>query len=126
MPDRTLHILIIDDNEDILMMLGTMLKMKGYQVTKKDSAHDLVDFLSVTKPDIIMMDMLLSGSDGREVCKELKSHHDLAAIPLIMISAHPSARRECQEAGADHFLEKPFEMKDVFEAIENMAGRIRN
>ena len=113
------HILIIEDNEDIMNMLTVMLQMKGYKVSNKLNYFEIESSIKELAPDAILMDMLLSGFDGREICKLLKTHHDgLAKIPVIMISAHPNARKECLEAGADYFLEKPFDMEVFFKVIE--------
>ena len=111
--------MVIDDNEDILYMLQAMLKIKGYKVSIKMTMDDLEPAISQLSPDIILMDMLLSGADGREVCRKLKANPFFAAIPIIMISAHPEAKIKCMEAGADFFLEKPFEMSEIFEAVSN-------
>ncbi|MES2774000.1 MAG: response regulator [Bacteroidota bacterium] len=127
MPEHSAHLLIIDDNEDILFMLQTMLQMKGYKVSVKNNMEQLYEYIERVHPDLILMDMLLSGADGREVCKYLKSDGLLASIPVIMISAHPNAEKECLEAGANYFLGKPFEMIDlsatVAAAIEGASKR---
>lgn len=112
------HILVIDDNEDILHMLKAMLQMKGYKVSLQLSALAVEEEIKKQNPDMIIMDMLLSGSDGREVCKILKQNDDFSKIPLLMISAHPSARQDCLAAGADFFLEKPFDMNELFSKID--------
>ena len=116
MPENT-KILIIDDNDDIVIMLEAMLKMKGYQVAARTNTVDLHSHLREYKPEIVLMDMLLSGSDGREVCRELKANPEFSDISLIMISAHPSAKEECLDAGSDYFLAKPFEMKDLYAKV---------
>jgi CheY-like chemotaxis protein len=111
--------MVIDDNEDILFMLQAMLRIKGYKVSIKVNMDDLEQTISELSPDIILMDMLLSGADGREVCRKLKADPIFAAIPVIMISAHPEAKEKCFEAGANFFLEKPFEMSEIFEVVSN-------
>ncbi|MEO7313188.1 MAG: response regulator [Chitinophagaceae bacterium] len=117
MPDQTNHILIIDDNEDILFMLQTMLQIKGYSVTIKKNMDNLPEYSAALSPGVIIMDMLLSGADGREVCRALKADTTLARIPVVMISAHPNAREECLAAGANYFIYKPFEMMDLFNTV---------
>lgn len=112
------HILVIDDNEDILFMLKAMLEMKGYRITPKDSPDNVELFIETASPDLILMDMLLSGADGREVCKKIKMNKAIAHIPVIMISALPDANISCLEAGTDYFLGKPFEMSDLFDIVE--------
>jgi CheY-like chemotaxis protein len=110
--------MVIDDNEDILFMLQAMLKIKGYKVSVKMNMDNLERTISELLPDIILMDMLLSGADGREVCRKLKGNPAFSGIPIIMISAHPEAKQQCLAAGADYFLEKPFEMNEIFGAVE--------
>ncbi|MEI9806787.1 MAG: response regulator [Bacteroidota bacterium] len=116
------HILVIDDNEDILVMIETLLKFNGYKVTIRSNVENIESFIKELSPDAILMDMLLSGADGREVCKQLKSNTAFSHIPVIMISAHPLARAECLKAGANYFLEKPFEMQDLFEVIHDAVS----
>ena len=117
---RVKHILIVDDNKDLLLMLGTLLKTKGYQVSTKEDTNDIEGVIRNIMPDIIMMDMLLSGADGREICKSVKADPALASIPLLMLSAYPQAVKDCMEAGADGFIEKPFDMKHLLQTIADL------
>lgn len=114
------HILVIDDNEDILFMLDAMLKLKGYKVSIKKNIENLEIFMKQLAPDVILMDMFLLGGDGREVCKWLKANVTFSKIPVIMISANVYAEAECLEAGADYFLGKPFEMNDLYKAVSGV------
>lgn len=117
MPVEQSHILIIDDNEDILSMLKIMLELEGYRISIKENAIEIITFIGEISPDVILMDMLLSGADGREICKQLKAVSLFSKIPVIMISAHSEAKIECMEAGAEYFLEKPFDMNELFNTI---------
>jgi DNA-binding response OmpR family regulator len=112
------HILVIDDNQDILLMLKAMLSIKGYQVSVRDNITELQSSIKELKPDIILMDMLLSGADGRDVCRELRKNTAFAHIPIVMISAHSHVQEECIEAGADYFMEKPFDMNSLIKIVE--------
>lgn len=114
---KQLHLLVIDDNEDILFMLQAMLQHKGYKVSIKENTNDIEMYIKEISPDIILMDMLLSGADGREICRHIKSIDSFSPIPIIMLSAHPQARTECLAAGANYFLEKPFEMEELFQVV---------
>lgn len=64
-------------------------------------------------PDLIILDVLLSGKDGRELVKHLKRQEETKHIPVMMLSAHPSAKESVREAGAQDFVAKPFDI-DVF------------
>ena len=90
----------------------------------KENTIELEAAIDKAAPDVLLMDMLLSGSDGREICRRLKSNPGYAKIPLIMISAHPQARTECLEAGADLFLAKPFEMTDLFDTVTAALAKV--
>lgn len=122
--DGQSHVLIIDDNEDILSMLQAMLEHKGYKTSILGNTHELMQTVKNLLPDIILMDKLLSGSDGCEFCKQLKADPGSALIPVIMISAHPQAKIECLAAGADFFIEKPFEMDHLLQTIANAVNEI--
>lgn len=99
------------------MMLEALLKTKGYRVSLKEDVNSIGEFLNEVQPDIILMDMLLSGADGREICKKIKADSTLAEIPLVMLSAYPQAEGDCLAAGANGFIEKPFDMKHLLDTL---------
>lgn len=103
-------VLIVDDDPDIVLVLRAMLEDAGYTAITIDTARDLMAVLERHTPDLILLDMLLSGHDGREIVTQLKARPDTGHIPILMLSAHPTAERESRSAGADDFLAKPFEM----------------
>ena len=113
----TNHLLLIDDNEDILFMLKAMFQFKGYRVSVKDDTDALESFIQDIQPDVILMDMLLSGANGCELCKQVKANPVIAHIPVIMMSAMPNAGITCKEAGAEYFIEKPFEMDSMLQVV---------
>lgn len=117
------RILVIDDNEDISNMTKIMLEMKDYTVSVKTNTIFIEDYIKEFLPDLIIMDMLLSGTDGREVCRSLKSSSDLGHLSILMMSAHPHARQGCLEAGADYFLEKPFDIQGFYQAVEKVLSK---
>lgn len=114
------QVLMIDDNADLLMMLTAVLKTKGYAITVSESADNVIDLIREVKPDIILMDMLLSGADGREICRSIKADPSTATVPLVMLSAYPQAITDCLAAGADAFIEKPFDMKVLLDTLSKL------
>ncbi|HLX40864.1 MAG TPA: response regulator [Ktedonobacteraceae bacterium] len=112
-------ILVVDDDPDILDALKFGLEDAGYDVAtteKGEYAENLRD-TNGGLPDVIILDVLLSGKDGRLICKKLKSQDTTKHIPIIMISAHPNARQSVQLVGADDFLAKPFDLDELFEMV---------
>ena len=128
MRNEQYHILIVDDNEDILTMLKMMLEHNGYKISILDNTNNITALIVSLKPDLILMDKLLSGSDGCEVCKHLKTEEQIKHIPVVMLSAHAHAREECLQAGADFFLEKPFDMDNLLHVVAKASrnGQVKN
>lgn len=117
MQSRQQKILVVDDEPDILEFLQELLVQEGYAVTTTDNAECLENLHNGNLPDLILMDVLLSGKDGRELVKYLKSQKETGHIPVIMFSAHPGAEETAQAAGADDFVAKPFEMDEILMKI---------
>jgi DNA-binding response OmpR family regulator len=114
------RMLIIDDDIDILEALEALLSMEGFSV-KISSTTDVFKKINDSyQPDMIIMDVMLSGKDGRNVVKDLKRHSLTKDIPVIMISAHPTVRASTLKAGADDFLAKPFESRDLVSKVNNL------
>ncbi|PKA82433.1 two-component system alkaline phosphatase synthesis response regulator PhoP [Ulvibacter sp. MAR_2010_11] len=117
MTNQTTQILIIEDSENILSLLELMLDLQGWKISGRDNVDNIIEALTTNKPDLILMDMLLSGANGCDACKLIKMTPATRHIPVIMMSAHPSGQLDCIGAGADFFIPKPFEMNDLIEAI---------
>ena len=111
-------ILIVEDDSAIAEFLQDLLELEGYTVATTEKAEYVEKLLSGDLPDRILLDVLLSGKDCREIVKQLKSQDETKHIPVIMFSAHPSAEKTAREAGADDFIAKPFEVDELLEMLE--------
>ena len=119
MEQQAKKILVVDDDPDILDALRFILEDVGYEVKtteKGEYAENLRD-TNGGLPDVIILDVLLSGKDGRLICQKLKSQEDTKLIPIIMISAHPNAKQSVKAVGADDFIAKPFDMDELLAKI---------
>jgi DNA-binding response OmpR family regulator len=115
-------ILIIDDDPDILDAVQITLETEGYNsdiTTKGDETYKKIDAYN---PDLIILDVLLSGNDGRTICKNLKKNEKTKKIPIIMISAHPTAKDSTKECGADSFIAKPFSITTLLDEVKKYIG----
>jgi DNA-binding response OmpR family regulator len=115
-------VLVIDDDRDILEAVQMILDSGGYDsdvTTKGDETYIKID---TYQPDLIILDVLLSGNDGRTICKNLKSDAATKKIPIIMISAHPTAKDSTKECGADSFVAKPFSVVELLAEVKNYIG----
>ncbi len=102
------RLLVVDDEPDILEFLQVILEEEGYEVVTSEKGEYLEQLHNGGLPHLMLVDVLLSGKDGREIVKYLKSQEETKAIPIIMFSAHPNAEETARQAGADDFLAKPF------------------
>ena len=110
MQSKQKNLLVVDDEEDILEFLKVILEEEGYTVITTDKDDYLEKLHDESLPDLILLDLLLSGKDGREIVAYLKTQENTKHIPVIMFSAHPNAQAMTKNAGADDFVAKPFEI----------------
>ncbi len=114
-------ILIADDDPGIGDMLQMMLEEAGYDVEIQEDGH-AVQQMQRPFPDLLFLDIRLSGTDGRSICRYLKSQETTHTLPIILLSADKSIRKIAKEAGADGFLAKPFEMDEMLALVATYLG----
>lgn len=112
-------LLIIDDDEDISAMLFLLLR-KDYEVAVVTKSEDIFPKIKGFQPDIILLDVYLTGYDGRVICKQLKFHPDSKHIPVIMVSAHDDVSETVEQYGANDFIQKPFDADSLLSKINNL------
>jgi DNA-binding response OmpR family regulator len=113
-------IFVADDDEDIVQILSLMLQTKGYQVQTSRDASEILSFQSDNLPDLVLLDIWMSGVDGRDICSQLKSNVLTSQIPVLFISANSNIRDITRDSNADGYIAKPFEMNDMLETVEQM------
>lgn len=118
-----IDILLLDDEPDLSMMMETILKHAGYTVKRCSKADHFQEALKAVDPTLVIMDMMLAGIDGKDLCRELKTNTNTNHIKILMISGHPDADERCRDAGADDFLSKPFDMDQFTEKIASFIKR---
>ncbi len=115
--EKTKRIMIADDDPAILDAIGIILEYKGYQVLQALNGEGLIE-MENEFPDLLLLDIWMSGIDGRDICKKLKTTETTSKIPIVLISAGKDIEQSAREAGADDFLAKPFEIDELFKMIE--------
>lgn len=118
-------ILVIDDEKDILDLVEYNLKQEGYKVSCVMTGEEALDAASSFNPDLIILDLMLPGLDGFEVCKILKRDEDTQEIPIIMLTAKGEDVDVVTglELGADDYITKPFEAEELVLRINNILRR---
>jgi DNA-binding response OmpR family regulator len=115
-------ILVVDDDEAILEAFQLTLESWDYSVKTASKYDDIIKVLDNDKPDLIILDVLLSGQDGRDICRKLKENEKYRKTPIIMVSAHPDAKENSLDAGADDFLPKPFDIDVLLKKIKKFVS----
>jgi len=118
-------ILIVEDEKDIVKMLDYNLKKEGYKILVAHDGEDALDTANAKHPDLILLDLMLPGVDGLEVCKQLKLERKTASIPVIMLTAktQESDKVVGLELGADDYVTKPFSPRELIARIKAVLRR---
>ena len=118
------HILVVDDDEGIRTLVKKYLNENSYLVTTANSAEDAFEKIQIIKFDLILLDIMMPGKSGLEFIKENKKRLD---TPVILITAKGEAdeRVEGLEVGADDYLPKPFEPKELILRIQNIVRKTK-
>ena len=116
------QIFIVDDDEAILDVIKIILDENGFRTTVISSANDLFKKLKTVIPDLIFLDIWLSGTDGIEISRKLKTSPKYKKIPVIMISANNQGEEIAKKSGSDGFLAKPFEIDDLIKKVKNLIN----
>jgi DNA-binding response OmpR family regulator len=114
------RVLIVDDDLDILQICTIVLKRKGYAVSTLNNSNQIIENVRVYKPDVIIMDNWIPGPGGIESTRMLKNETELQSIPVIFFSANSNVSQLAEEAKADYYLQKPFDIGEL-EGIVNQA-----
>ncbi len=118
-------ILIVEDEKDIVKMLEYNLKKEGFKTLSVRNGEDAVKITTKECPDLIILDLMLPGMDGLEVCKALKGDTKTALIPIIMLTAksQESDKVVGLELGADDYMTKPFSPRELIARIKAVLRR---
>lgn len=109
-------ILVADDDPAIVESVQMLLEDEGYNVETTVNGSTVTD-AKAEQPHLILLDIWMSGQDGRAICRRLKAAELTKGIPVIMISANRDAAHLARESGADDFIAKPFDADHLLETI---------
>jgi len=120
-------ILIVDDEKDIVKMLDYNLKKEGFRTISASDGEGALDAAVREHPDLIVLDLMLPGIDGLEVCKTLKKEGKTASIPIIMLTAKTQETEKIVglELGADDYITKPFSPRELIARIKAVLRRVK-
>ncbi|HEX2397638.1 MAG TPA: response regulator transcription factor [Solirubrobacteraceae bacterium] len=122
MSDLGQHILVVDDEPQIVRALKVILRAEGYQVSEAATKSEALDAVSVRPPDAVVLDLLLPDGSGVEVCEEVRRWSD---IPIIVLSAVGDEREKVRalDVGADDYVTKPFSTEELMARLRAVLRR---
>ncbi|HVE79067.1 MAG TPA: response regulator [Gemmatimonadaceae bacterium] len=121
-------ILVVDDNQDNTEIVRQYLETKGYPVTAAHDGDEALAVFETLRPAIVLLDVMMPGRDGWEVCRIMKQHPELGrAVRVVMVTALDDLedKREALQSGADDYLEKPFDLPQLLAAVQRNLAVLR-
>ena len=110
-------VLFVDDDESIRDLFRIIFERAGYEIVIESDSHNILED-NYDLPDIFLLDRQLSGPDGLITCNYIKTSPKTRDIPVILISASPDIKALSRSAGADGFIEKPFNIDDLLKTVD--------
>jgi len=118
------RIMVVDDNEDIIFMLRSVLEKDGYQVIEAKSGEECLRKVENAQPDLILMDIMMPGINGWEACKKIKESELRTSVPISMLSVRKDRedlKKSFEYAHADAHLEKPVNFEDLRRTVSSLV-----
>lgn len=117
------HILLVEDDRDILDALKLLLSGHGYSVSTARKADEMEDQLEARLPDLILLDIWVGGNDGRDAARRLRSDPRTKGVPIILLSANLSTPQIARDIKADDFILKPFDVDHLLAVVERRLAK---
>jgi CheY-like chemotaxis protein len=118
MPKR---ILVIDDDAATLDVIQEALVYEGFIVKTTCETDDIIKLVDEYRPDVLLLDYILRGVNGGELCSQLKYDQCTSHLPVIIISAHPRVLQSLGDYGCNAFIPKPFDLSDLVNKVNTFA-----
>ena len=118
-------LLVVDDNLDNIEILRAFLESRSYQVVSAQDGRSALEMLEETKPALVLLDVMMPGMDGWQVCRTIKAHPEFASTRVIMVTAKGGFedKYEGMRSGADDYIVKPVDLNELAEKVErNLAA----
>jgi DNA-binding response OmpR family regulator len=113
-------VLVVDDEKGVRDLLHSFLKATGYQAIMASSGEEAIELAKSESPNAILLDFKMPGIDGVETCRRLRAEEQTRYIPVIMVTAYGTTETEATDAGADDFINKPFNLTDLAMRVKSL------
>lgn len=118
-------ILIVDDDEDTISLLSSLLESQGYKPAAETISRHAIETAYSLRPDLILLDIMMHDLNGIELCRMIKNDPALAHIPIMMVSAlhDQGSKKDAFKAGAVDFITKPIRKLEFIQRVQTALGR---
>lgn len=117
------RVLIFDDDADILEVCAIVLETSGFAVSMQNNCEGVVAKLEQAAPDVVLMDNKIPPLGGIQASKDIRASAAFAAVPIVFFSANKDVAKLAKEAGADYFIEKPFDLDMLVDLIRKACQK---
>ena len=116
-------VLVVEDNDDIQVLFKLVLESEGYEVRVVDNSKDALQYLKSNQPQLILMDIMMPGSNGIELSHTIKQESRFQCLPILLVSAIDQIKtQELDYSQANDILYKPFDLDDLIHRVEELTG----
>ncbi|MBA3890704.1 MAG: response regulator [Gemmatimonadaceae bacterium] len=122
-------ILVVDDNQDNAEIIRQYLEIRGYPITVAHNGDDALVAFEEVRPALVLLDVMMPGRDGWEVCRLMRQHPDLGKkVRIVMVTALDEweDKREALQTGADDYVEKPFDLPSLVVTVQRNLAMLRS
>ena len=116
------RVLVLDDNQDILDVVHETLSYEKFEVKSTAESDKIMALVEEFAPDLILLDYRVAGTNGREVCQQIKSHPEFNDIPVIIFSAYINHHDEILAYGCDAVINKPFDLTELINKVNDLIN----
>ena len=118
----TKRLLILDDDKDILDVMKEIFIDEGYEVKTIESGDNILSDVINYRPDIILLDYILHGINGGELCHQIKTNQATCTIPIIIVTAYSKVINSLGNYGCDSFVSKPFDITELVQQVNELLN----
>ena len=121
-------VLVVDDEKDIVELIAYNLENEGFSVAKAHDGESAIKMIKAKRPDLVILDLMLPGINGIDVCKTLRANPDTSDLPIVMLTAKADEVDKIVglELGADDYITKPFSVKELMARIRSILRRVQD
>jgi DNA-binding response OmpR family regulator len=119
-------VLLLDNDEDVLDVMHEVLTYEGFDVKCIGQTDNIFPEIESYHPDLIILDYILSGVNGGEICHQIKENKKTSDLPVVIMSAYPRVLQSLGDYGCDDFIPKPFDLDDFTERIQRLIDNHMN